>query len=62
EQIAIFEDGTSGHEDIEEAKKTIRRTREWIDQSNGTVGIILAHDGEWKEAFPSKIAELIQVA
>ncbi|CAF2307189.1 unnamed protein product [Rotaria sp. Silwood2] len=62
EQIAIYEDGTSLHEDLDTAKETIRRSREWVEQSNGTVGIILAHDGEWKETLPSKIAKLIEAA
>ncbi|CAF3332946.1 unnamed protein product [Rotaria sp. Silwood1] len=62
EQIAILENGTSLHEDIDTTKETIRRSREWVEKSNGTVGIILAHDGELADALPSKIAKQIQVA
>ena len=61
EQIATWEDGKSLHDDLDKAKETIRRTHEWIEQSDGTAGIILAHDGGWREALPSKIAEQIAV-
>lgn len=61
EEIATWEDGKSLHDDLDKAKETIRRTREWVEQSDGTAGIILAHDGEWREGLPTKIEKQITV-
>ncbi len=60
EDFAVSAENKSVHDILEQTKKILRGVRRWMDESD-SVGMILAHDPQWRKSVPLLMQKEIKV-